>query len=44
MSDLEAETLVRAAYAQALRRHFGGHEGIPRTLDTKRRQRVMELV
>jgi AraC-like DNA-binding protein len=44
MSDLEAETLVRAAYAQALRRHFGGREGIPRTLDARRRQRVVELV
>jgi len=44
MSDLEAETLVRAAYAQALRRHFGGRDGLPRTLDARRRQRVVELV
>lgn len=44
MSDLEAETLVRAAYAQVLRRHFGGREGIRRTLDARRRQRVVELV
>ena len=44
MSDLEAETLVRAAYAQVLRRQFGGREGIRRTLDARRRQRVVELV
>jgi AraC-like DNA-binding protein len=44
MSDLEAETLVRAAYAQVLRRHFGGQEGIRRTLDARRRQRVVEMV
>jgi AraC-like DNA-binding protein len=44
MSDLEAETLVRAAYAQVLRRHFGGREGIRRTLDARRRQRGVELV
>lgn len=44
MSDLEAETLVRAAYAQVLRRHFGGREGIRRTLDARQRQRVVELV
>jgi hypothetical protein len=44
MSDLEAETLVRAAYAQTLRRHFGGRDGVPGTLDARRRQRVVELV
>jgi AraC-like DNA-binding protein len=44
ISDVESETLVRAAYAQALRRHFGGREGAPGTLDARRRQRVIELV
>lgn len=44
MSDMEGETLVRAAYAQALRRHFGGRETRAGMLDARRRARVVELV
>lgn len=44
MSDMEGETLVRAAFAQALRLHFGGRDGVPRSLDARRRGRVLELI
>jgi len=44
VSDLEVETLICAAYAQSLRRHFGGRDAMVKALDARRRQRVLEMV